>query len=167
MTSRILQLLFLLIVVNVRSAYAQSSDGFHYDIGDTPIDIELKDLNNQSFKLSDLRGKPVIISLFSTSCRPCIGELNFLYNQLAEKYDNGDVEILAIGCGHVPLELEYFNEDYLFNFIFIPDFKKSICNQLAHSGVPRCILIDKDGRIIAQKAGFEEYELLGLIDLVK
>lgn len=167
MTKRVLLFVFALTVLNVNLAQSQNSDGFFYELGSMAPDLELVNLENQRFNLSHLKGKPVIISLFATWCNPCMKELKFLSEKLAKKYDKDEIEILAIGYGHVSLEMEYFMEDHGFDFTHVPDYEKIICNQLAESGVPRVIVLDEEGRIIEQKAGFDERVMLALVDRVE
>ena len=50
---------------------------FCLEIGNTPVNFYLRDLNNEDYFLSDelKNNSPILISFFSTSCAPCRMEL--------------------------------------------------------------------------------------------
>ena len=52
-------------------------------------------LDSSAIDLTALRGKPVVINWWQTTCSPCIAEMPEL-NELVEKYADRDVEFLAI-----------------------------------------------------------------------
>jgi thiol-disulfide isomerase/thioredoxin len=54
----------------------------------------LTDGKNKELRLSSLKGKPLLINLWATWCRPCITELPLL-NKLAEDR-KGDLRVLAV-----------------------------------------------------------------------
>jgi len=157
----------LILTLLITALIGQSDEGFNYQIGDKIPNLEMKDYKGRTVQLSELKGKLIIINMFATWCKPCIKEMNYLSNQLSSKYDKSQLEIISIGYDHLPIEIEYFLEDYDFEFTFIPDFGKELYKSLATTGVPRSIVLDKEGVIIAQKAGFHEEEFKLLVDKIK
>ncbi len=55
----------------------------------------LNSLDGKSVKLSDLKGKVVMINFWATWCRPCLQELKFVSQYYVDLKDQG-VEVLAI-----------------------------------------------------------------------
>jgi len=162
----IIFILGAIILFNFGTLKGQDHGGFVYEVGDMAPDVEIRDFGNRVFKLSDLRGKLVIINLFATWCKPCIKEMKLLSDKLGDKYNKSQLEIIAVGYEHIPLEIEFFIEDYNFNFTYVPDFYKKVYDEFAEYGVPRCIVIDKSGKIIEQTAGFNKDEIHYVIDYV-
>ena len=57
-------------------------------------DFSLKDLKGKSHRVSDYKGKVVVVSLWATWCKPCLRELKFLKKLKA--VHPGKLEILAV-----------------------------------------------------------------------
>lgn len=58
-------------------------------IGFSAPDFTLDDLNGQSIKLSDLRGKVVLINLWASWCPPCRAEMEAINTSYARYKDQG------------------------------------------------------------------------------
>jgi thiol-disulfide isomerase/thioredoxin len=63
------------------------------EVGNVCPDFSTELLSGENFRLSDYRGRVVIINFWGTTCAPCVAELPY-YEQLKIAYP--DVEILAI-----------------------------------------------------------------------
>ena len=60
----------------------------------TVEDFSLKDLRGKTHRVSDYKGKVVVVSLWATWCKPCLRELKFLKKVKATNPDK--LEILAV-----------------------------------------------------------------------
>ena len=63
------------------------------EVGNLLPDFSTELLSGETFRLSDYRGRVVIINFWGTTCAPCIAELPY-YEQLKRAFP--DVEILAV-----------------------------------------------------------------------
>jgi peroxiredoxin len=60
-------------------------------------EFEGKDLDNKNVKLSDLKGKVVVVKFWFTQCKPCLMEMPELNKMIEEKYKNNkDVVFISI-----------------------------------------------------------------------
>jgi thiol-disulfide isomerase/thioredoxin len=69
-------------------------------------DFELKNLDGQSVKLSQFKGKVVLVNFWATWCGPCLEEVPSLI-ELVEAMD-GQVELLAVSEDSSREEVEVF-----------------------------------------------------------
>lgn len=82
---------------------------------------------NKLFSLSDLKGKVILIQLFSMYCPICQSEasvVNTVFKLVNEKPDLASaVRLLGIGTGNTPFEVEVYRKKYQVPFPLIPDEK--------------------------------------------
>ncbi len=66
-----------------------------YEKGNRAHDFTLKDLNGKDVKLSDFKGKIVMVNFWATWCDPCKNELPF-FQAISDNWTEEDLKILAI-----------------------------------------------------------------------
>ncbi len=117
-------------------------------------DITLQMLDGKKLKLSSLRGKPVLITFWATSCPGCIKEMP----HLIELYD----ELHAKGLEIIGIAMPYDRPDYVMEMIKRKKVPYQIAFDLKGEAVqafgkvsltPTSFLIDDKGRIIKKKIG--------------
>jgi peroxiredoxin len=74
-------------------------------------------LEDKSFDLSELKGKVVLVTFWTTRCAPCVSGIS-QFNQLAEEYKNQNVVFLAV-TGENPDTVKKFlrRKPFKFNII--------------------------------------------------
>src|SRR5882724_8184268 len=115
---------------------------------ETAPDFTLKDSHGVVVKLSDLRGKVVLLDFWATWCGPCkvtIPEMN----KLAQKYADKGVVILGISMDEDGWDaINPFLQKVKFEYPVLlsePDKMKGYDDKL--DALPTAILIDKEGKI--------------------
>lgn len=138
------------------------------DMGDGIIafDFKFPDVNGKEVKLSDFKGKVVYIDVWVTWCGPCIKEIPDL-KKLEAEYHNKDVDFLSVSVDkqddYKKWEAFLIKEKLGGVQLFAGDKKEEIVKPYDISGIPRFILIGKDGKIIytnAPRPGSSEIKLL-------
>ena len=115
--------------------------------------------DGKSIKLSDYKGKVILINFFATWCGPCMKEMPYIQKDLWEKLKNNDkFIILSFGRDHSQEEANKFIESKKFTFPIFADKDKSIYNLFATKYIPRNYLIDSKGKVIYASTGFSEKE---------
>jgi len=110
-------------------------------------DFSLKDLHGNVFKLSNQRGKPVLIFFGTTWCPSCRAELP-LYKKIYETYTKRDLEIIYINIMETREKVARFAKTNSLPFKILLDENGEIATNYDVVGVPTLVLIDKNGKII-------------------
>ena len=79
------------------------------------LDFTLKDMNGQEVKLSDFKGRPVIVNFWATWCAPCKHEIP-IFVELVEKYKDQKFTILGISTDDPPEDLRPFAAEFKMNY---------------------------------------------------
>jgi thiol-disulfide isomerase/thioredoxin len=122
-------------------------------------DFTLSDTDENTLKLSDLRGKVVVINFWAVWCPPCREEmpsLERLRRQLADK----PVVVLAVNQGEDAEQIL----SYLWGLDPVPEFPILLDSDMKVSadwgvtGLPTTYVIDKKGNIIYRMIGGREFD---------
>ncbi|MGA3244908.1 MAG: redoxin domain-containing protein [Bacteroidota bacterium] len=122
------------------------------------IDFALKNLEGKVVKLSDLRGKVVVLDFWATWCGPCKASFPYL-QQVYNKYkDNPKIVILALNTWENVSGKE--REDLVKKFIadnkytFTVLYDEGFVEKYGVEGIPTKFVIDKKGMIQFKTIGF-------------
>ena len=115
--------------------------------GSPAPDFSLPSLNGENLKLSDLRGKAVLINFWAIWCDPCKEEMPLL-ESLSEEYGE-ELAVIAINEGDSVVEAENFLEEENIKLMVLLDEGREIGEKYKIGGYPTSIFIDKEGIIQA------------------
>ena len=108
-------------------------------------DFKLASLSGEEVRLSDFKGKPVVLNFWASWCGPCREESPLL-GSAAKKYDE-DVQFLGVAVNDSEDKVSTFSRrsgmDYL---IGLDD--GSIASAYKVNGIPATFFIDGDGRVV-------------------
>lgn len=112
-----------------------------------------------SRKISDYKGKVVLITFFATWCGPCRMELPHIDRELYQSYrKRNDFVVLTFGREHDWETVNKFKASNKLEMPLYPDPKREIFTKFAAQNIPRNFLIDQSGRIVYSSVGFNEAE---------
>ncbi|WP_396173606.1 TlpA family protein disulfide reductase [Flavobacterium sp.] len=128
-------------------------------LNETSPEFSFTTNDGKTVKLSDYKGKVILINFFATWCGPCMKEMPYIQKDLWEKLKKNDTFIiLSFGRDHSQEEVNKFIETKKFTFPIFADKDKSIYNLFATKYIPRNYLIDSNGKVIYASTGFSEKE---------
>lgn len=135
---------------SILSTFSSTSSGE----GSSAPDFTVNDMEDKEVKLSDFRGKVVVINFWATWCPPCIREIPLL-NQLVDSFKkNPKVVFLAISGE---------KKDRIERFLKSNEFKYNVCyggmkvsRDYKVMYIPTHIIIDPEGQIYSKHVGFVE-----------
>jgi peroxiredoxin len=113
-------------------------------------DFTTEDINGNTIKLSDLKGKIVVINFWFSHCQPCVAEMPEL-NKLVEKYKSKDIVFISITFDDKE-KVEKFLSNTKFNYTPIVG-AMTIIQKYNVNSFPSNLIIDKKGEIIYRKIG--------------
>ena len=115
------------------------------------LDFIVKDLDGNSIKLSELRGKVVVLNFWFTKCGPCVQEMSSL-NDLTEEFKDKNVEFLAITFNKKDL-VEQFLEEHTFNYKIATN-ANDVITMYGIESYPTSIVINQKGEIVLKDTGY-------------
>jgi peroxiredoxin len=131
-------------------------------------DFSFNTIDGESYTISDLEGKIVLLNFFATWCPSCMEEMPALEKQIWEQYkDHEEFFMVSIGREHTMKDMKEFQEKKGYSFNFAPDTGRVIYGKFAEKYIPRNVVVDKKGNIIYQCTGYEKEdfkEMLGILE---
>ena len=112
----------------------------------------LTDLNSDTHKLTDYRGKVLIVSFWATWCLPCIRELPSMA-RAADLLHEDDVHILAINVGENAEDIKRFLARTPIDFVLLPDEASKVAAAWDVRALPTAFVVDKHGRVAMRVTG--------------
>jgi len=116
-------------------------------------DFTLPTLDGGAVTLSDLKGKVVLLDFWATWCGPCRRSIPIIVS-IYNKYHKKGFVALGInldGESDMDKVTQYVNENNMDYPILIDAF--SVAEMYKVRGIPRFVLIDKQGRIVIEIEG--------------
>jgi len=159
--------LLLLALVFTTTLWAEEKEGTLTKKGQAAPDITVTTLDGHVFKLSDMKGKVVLVNFFATWCGPCMKELPELNKQLWPRFKDQKFTMVSIGRQHSIAELKKFQAGKGFSFPIAADPDRVAYGKYAEKYIPRNYIIDKKGTIIFQGTGFSQNELEEMMKIIE
>jgi peroxiredoxin len=124
--------------------------------GKAPL-FSLPSLTSGVVKLSDFKGKYVLLDFWATWCKPCIAEIPNL-KSVREKFSNEDFEIVSICVDKPDFKLNWKKiiEEYDANWPQLFDASGVAARDYAIEYFPTIFLLNKEGEIIARNLRGQE-----------
>jgi cytochrome c biogenesis protein CcmG/thiol:disulfide interchange protein DsbE len=142
----------VLLVIFIRPSYRNGQPSLH---GQTAKDFALT-LDGKPARLSDLRGKVVLLNFWATWCQPCVDEapsLNALQKEIAPMGGT----VLGVSVDDDQAAYEQFLRTYNIDYPTYRDPSKQIPLSYGTSMYPETYVIDRDGRINSKIVGPQDW----------
>ena len=148
--------LVLMLALVCTTALATEPSPVEEGVEASDFEVTLSD-GITAFKLSDQRGKAVLINLWATWCPPCVAEMPDL-QKLSEDYA-GSLVVLGINIGDNPEKATAYMEDNGYTYPLYVDYDHSLSLAMFPSPfIPFTVIIDPNGVVTAIHSGLGTYE---------
>jgi peroxiredoxin len=126
--------------------------------GYAAADFSLQDLNGQTVRLADLRGRIVFLNLWATWCPPCRDEMPGM-EALWQRFRGRDFAMLAVAeDGEGAKTVEPFVRQLGLTFPVLLDADNRLPGRFGVTGYPETFVIDRDGQVIKHVIGPEDWD---------
>lgn len=130
-------------------------------------DFTVEMFDGQDVRLSDLRGKVVLVNFWATWCPPCREELTRVQADIIDRFAGKDFVFLPISRGEEKQTVAAFRKRMGYNFPMGLDPDQKIFRRYAKNYIPRNFLVDADGKIILASIGYDKAEFEHLIKTIE
>ncbi len=112
-------------------------------------DFTAYDINGKAYHLKDFAGKPLYIDLWATWCGPCRAEIPFL-EKIKEQYKDKPINFVSFDVYDDKAKWEQMVKQQKMSGWQLINTDKNLpfLKKYVVDGIPRFILIDKDGKIV-------------------
>lgn len=114
-------------------------------------DFELISLDGESVKLSDYRGKKVIINFWATWCNYCQNEMPLL-DEYYQKYSS-DLVVLAVDYHESQEIVKQYVEETQYQFPILLDEDGAVARKYLVPGLPVSFFLDDQGVLVDVQYG--------------
>lgn len=123
----------------------------------TAPEFTLKGDDGKSRRLSDYRGKVVVLNFWATWCPPCRYEMPSM-ERAHKKVQGEDIVLLAINVGESEDEIFEFTGRYPVTFQLLLDTDGSVTKKYPVIGLPTTYVIDPRGVVTHRAVGGREWD---------
>jgi peroxiredoxin len=147
-------IMFLMLLASISAAYSQEvkvyENQYIVKIGDMAPDFTVNEAGGKSYKLSDLRGKVVMLQFTASWCSVCRKEMPFIEKEIWQAKKGEGLVVLGIDRDEPLEKVLKFHNDIKITYPLALDPGADIFGlyALKEAGVTRNVIIDRKGKII-------------------
>ncbi len=120
----------------------------------------------QQVKLSDYRGRFVLLNFWATWCAPCLKEMPDM-EKAYQKLGSDKLVVLAVGMGESKSRVKAFIEKHGFTFPMVTDLKMEITREYGVRNIPATFIIDPEGLVLGRALGVRDWANEDLLNFME
>jgi peroxiredoxin len=115
-------------------------------------DFSLTTIDGKTMRISDYKGKVVILDFWATWCPPCRAEIPF-FIELMKQYNKEELQVLGIALDDINRVKNFYKQNGMDYPVAIADTNTPIAYG-GIQGIPTTFVIDKEGYITQRYVGY-------------
>jgi len=135
-------------------------NGYLVKVGDIAPDFTINEAGGKSYKLSDLRGKVVMLQFTASWCSVCRTEMPYIENEIWNPKKDDALIVIGIDRDEPLDKVLKFQQDMKISYPLALDPGADIFGLFAQkeAGVTRNVIVDRSGKIIFLTRLFDKPE---------
>lgn len=158
-------ILLILFLSSAISATAFAGTPGEVEVGGYLREAKLQGLSGETKKLSDFKGKPLIINVWASWCGPCRAEMGSL-ERLARRYNGKQFNVIGISTDDDHNAAAAFIKKSKITFENFIDSNVYLENMLGANSIPLTILVDAQGKVLDKARGAYEWDSPEIVDAI-
>jgi thiol-disulfide isomerase/thioredoxin len=155
--------LLLLLACAAGSAFAKTPG--EVEVGEALLEQNMRGLSGPSAKLSEFRGKPLVINVWASWCGPCRQEMPSL-DRLAKRDGGKNFTVIGISTDDYPDAAASFLKQSNTRFRQFIDRELVLENMLGADRLPLTLLVDAHGRVLYKLYGAKDWDQPAALNLI-
>ena len=115
-------------------------------VGERAPDFSLTSFDGQAYKVSELKGKVLLVNFWASWCVPCANEAAYLQAAWKSYPPRGDVLFLGVDYTDTEKAARAYIQKFGITYPNGPDLGTRISGMYRMTGVPETFIIDQNGR---------------------
>jgi len=144
---------------------AQANTPGEVPVGSYLREVTLQGLLGKSKKISEFRGKPLIINVWASWCSPCRSEMASI-QRLSQRDGGKKFNVIGISTDDDASAAASFIKESKLTFDNYIDNNLLLENMLGANTIPLTILVDEHGRVIRKISGSQNWDNPELLQLI-
>jgi peroxiredoxin len=115
-------------------------------VGKAAPDFELTLLDGKRFRLTEARGRVIVLDFWATWCGPCIQAMPLVDAAVRDFADQG-VQLVAVNLEETPKKITSMLERHKLDMTVALDRDGAVAGKYSATAIPQTVIIDRDGKI--------------------
>lgn len=158
----------LLALLLVYSSFGWAKNDCRFNAVKEPFaatGFALPDRSGNQHRLSDYKGRVVVINFWSTWCIPCRKEMPSL-ERAWQRLQSSDVELLSIAMQDDVEAIDLFLEKSPVSFPVLLDSDGEVAREWKVIGIPVTFVLDGAGRVVYAIKGIREWDCDAIVNKI-
>ncbi len=150
------------------AALLENDRGYIVEVGQMAPDFTVVNTEGDTFKLSENRGKLVMLQFTASWCGVCREEMPHIENEIWQAHKDKDFVLLGLDRDEPPDVVREFSRTMKITYPLAPDPDAKVFSLYARkeAGVTRNVIIDQQGKIVFLTRLYEKKEFNKMKDLI-
>ena len=129
--------------------------------------VSVEDRSGKEIMTKELLGKPMIVSFWAITCKPCIMELNAMNDMYYDWLDEADFAIVAVSIADARSSSRAKAMSSAWEFTCLYDVNQDMKRAMNVSLTPHTFIVDAEGNIVYSHSGYTPGSEVELFEKIK